>query len=62
MRYKLDENGNYQPDYKPNWFTAIMQLLGCVVGSILEIKTGDPMAFILVYLPCLAIGWTLQDL
>ena len=43
-------------------FNAIMQLLGCVIGTYLAHKTHEPLAFVLAYVPFSIGGMLLKDL
>ena len=42
-------------------FNAIMQLLGCIIGTYMSYKTGEPLAFAMFYVPFALAGLILKN-
>ena len=47
-------------DIWPKIFNAIMQLLGCIIGTYMSHKTGEPLAFPMFYVPFALAGLMLK--
>ena len=45
----------------PSVFNAVMQLLGCIIGTYMSYKTGEPLAFAMFYVPFALAGLILKN-
>lgn len=46
-----EERGESRPAMKVSWMNALLQLMGCVIGTYMSYKTGSALAFPLFYVP-----------